>query len=173
MSDRDETLDLEELSDGRPAARHTRRAPDPAPARYRPVPELLHAAGSGARELRQADRRSDLRRQADWLFTQRDASIEEPTQNDLFRVGTASQIHKMFKLPDGSLRLIVQGLARLVLDEVTEHRPYLRARVHQAPSSSRRTTGSRSMRCCGTSRRTSSRSSRCRRCSPMTCRRWR
>src|SRR5438876_9910117 len=37
------------------------------------------------------------------VFTQRDASIEEPTQNDLFRVGTASQIHKMFKLPDGSL----------------------------------------------------------------------
>ena len=32
--------------------------------------------------------------------------------------GTASQIHKMFKLPDGSLRLIVQGLERLTLDEV-------------------------------------------------------
>ena len=67
------------------------------------------------------------------VFTQRDASIEEPQQNDLYRVGTASQIHKMFKLPDGSLRLIVQGLARLVLDEVTETRPYLRARVNQAP----------------------------------------
>jgi hypothetical protein len=32
-------------------------------------------------------------------------------------VGTASLIHKMFKLPDGSLRLIVQGLERLTLDE--------------------------------------------------------
>ena len=38
----------------------------------------------------------------------------------------------MFKLPDGSLRLIVQGLARLTLDEVTETRPYLRARVTPA-----------------------------------------
>ena len=46
--------------------------------------------------------------------------------------GTASHIHKMFKLPDGSLRLIVQGLARLTLNEVTETRPYLRARVTQA-----------------------------------------
>ena len=67
------------------------------------------------------------------VFTQRDASVEEPQQGDLYRVGTASRIHKMFKLPDGSLRLIVQGLARLTLDEVTAARPYLRARVTTAP----------------------------------------
>src|SRR2546423_12316954 len=51
------------------------------------------------------------------VFTQRDAAMEEPGQNDLYAVGTATHIHKMFKLPDGSLRLIVQGLARLRLDE--------------------------------------------------------
>src|SRR5207344_2092293 len=39
------------------------------------------------------------------VFTQRDASIEEPTINDLYTVGTLSHVHKMFKLPDGSLRL--------------------------------------------------------------------
>src|SRR5881398_3849617 len=53
------------------------------------------------------------------VFTQRDASVEEPTQDDLYSVGTATHIHKMFKLPDGSLRLIVQGLARLKLEEIT------------------------------------------------------
>ena len=47
------------------------------------------------------------------MFTQRDAPVEEPLQADLYRVGTATHIHKMFKLPDGSLRLIVQGLSRL------------------------------------------------------------
>src|ERR1041384_7552566 len=67
------------------------------------------------------------------VFTQRDASVEEPQQSDLYTVGTASHIHKMFKLPDGSLRLIVQGLARLTLDHVTETRPYLRGRVTPAP----------------------------------------
>ena len=41
----------------------------------------------------------------------------------------------MFKLPDGSLRLIVQGLTRLTLDEITETRPYLRARVTPAVES--------------------------------------
>jgi ATP-dependent Lon protease len=66
------------------------------------------------------------------VFTQRDASVDEPQQSDLYDIGTASHIHKMFKLPDGSLRLIVQGLARLRLDDVTEMRPYLRARVTPA-----------------------------------------
>src|SRR5437762_9332720 len=66
------------------------------------------------------------------VFTQRDASVEEPGQDDLYPVGTATHIHKMFKLPDGSLRLIVQGLARLTLDEIVSTQPYLRARVHTA-----------------------------------------
>jgi ATP-dependent Lon protease len=66
------------------------------------------------------------------VFTQRDAAVEEPVQDDLYPVGTATHIHKMFKLPDGSLRLIVQGLARLKLDEVVSTQPYLRARVSGA-----------------------------------------
>src|SRR6058998_2531609 len=66
------------------------------------------------------------------VFTQRDASVEEPGQADLYSVGTATHIHKMFKLPDGSLRLIVQGLARLTLEAVVASQPYLRARVSAA-----------------------------------------
>src|SRR5437868_4963993 len=66
------------------------------------------------------------------VFTQRDPGVEEPKEDDLFRVGTATHIHKMFKLPDGSLRLIVQGLARLNLEEVVSTDPYLRARVTAA-----------------------------------------
>src|SRR5438445_9067011 len=66
------------------------------------------------------------------VFTQRDAQIEEPTQADLYPVGTATHIHKMFKLPDGSLRLIVQGLARLKPESVVSTQPYVRARVSSA-----------------------------------------
>ncbi len=71
------------------------------------------------------------------VFTQRDASVEEPTQDDLHRIGTATHIHKMFKLPDGSLRLIVQGLSRLQLESITVARPYLRARVNPADDTMR------------------------------------
>src|SRR5438552_16876705 len=63
------------------------------------------------------------------VFRQRDAAIEEPARDDLYSVGTATHIHKMFKLPDGSLRLIGQGLARLKLEQIVSTQPYLRARV--------------------------------------------
>jgi ATP-dependent Lon protease len=66
------------------------------------------------------------------VFTQREAGTEEPLQEDLYPIGTATHIHKMFKLPDGSLRLIVQGLARVRLDRIVQARPYLRAAVTAA-----------------------------------------
>jgi len=66
------------------------------------------------------------------VFTQREATVEEPAQEDLYPIGTATHIHKMFKLPDGSLRLIVQGLSRVRLDRIVQTRPYLRAVVSVA-----------------------------------------
>jgi ATP-dependent Lon protease len=133
MTESDETLDLEEVSTGdRPLT-----LPDELP--ILPLRDtvlypnsfmpLAVARESSVRLIDEAISGGKLI----GVFTQRDASVEEPQQDDLYRVGTASHIHKMFKLPDGSLRLIVQGLARLTLDEVVETHPYLRARVSQAP----------------------------------------
>jgi ATP-dependent Lon protease len=66
------------------------------------------------------------------VFTQRDPAVEEPGTDDLFPIGTATHIHKMFKLPDGSLRLIVQGLTRLRLDHIVSTQPYIVAMVSSA-----------------------------------------
>ena len=66
------------------------------------------------------------------VFTQLEPGTEEPTQEELYPIGTATHIHKMFKLPDGTLRLIVQGQVRLHLDEVLGSENYIRARVSQA-----------------------------------------
>src|SRR6476660_3210508 len=63
------------------------------------------------------------------VFTQRDAARDEPHQEDLYPIGTATHLPKLFRLPDGSLRRIVQGLARIRLDDVVAVRPYLRAQV--------------------------------------------
>jgi ATP-dependent Lon protease len=67
------------------------------------------------------------------VFTQKDPTQEDPGQADLHPVGTLTHIHKMFKLPDGSLRLIVQGLTRIRLERVLATRPYLRAEVTEVP----------------------------------------
>ena len=66
------------------------------------------------------------------VFTQRDASVEEPSHDDLYSIGTLTHIHKMFKLADGSLRLIVQGLARVYLDGLASTHPYITGDVHAA-----------------------------------------
>ena len=71
------------------------------------------------------------------VFTQRDASIEEPSQDDLYPIGTLTHIHKMFKLADGSLRLIVQGLTRVHLDSLVSTHPYIEANVRAAEETSR------------------------------------
>jgi ATP-dependent Lon protease len=132
MSDRDEGLDLQELSLGdQPVAIPGELPILPLrdtvlfPNSFMP---LAVARESSVRLIDEAISAGKLI----GVFTQRDASVEEPQQADLYHVGTASHIHKMFKLPDGSLRLIVQGLARLTLDQVTETRPYLKARVTPA-----------------------------------------
>jgi ATP-dependent Lon protease len=51
----------------------------------------------------------------------------------LYRVGTLAIVHKLLKLPDGSLRIAVQGLERIRIVEYTATDPYLRARVERAP----------------------------------------
>ncbi len=71
------------------------------------------------------------------VFTQRDASTEEPSQDDLYPIGTLTHIHKMFKLADGSLRLIVQGLTRVRLDHVVQGHPFIEADVSAAEETSR------------------------------------
>ena len=133
MSERDEPLEVEELSTGdRPL-----NLPDELP--ILPLRDtvlfpnsfmpLAVARESSVRLIDEAISGGKLI----GVFTQRDATVEEPQQGDLYSIGTASHIHKMFKLPDGSLRLIVQGLARLHLDEVSTVKPYLRAHVSLAP----------------------------------------
>ncbi len=63
------------------------------------------------------------------VVTQRDPAVEEPGPQDLYGVGTAGIIHKMLKYPDGTLRLVVQGLARFRIVEAIQQTPFLKARV--------------------------------------------
>src|SRR5216683_1665903 len=63
------------------------------------------------------------------LASQRDLDKEEPNANDLYKVGTAAVIMRMLKLPDGRIRILVQGLARAQIESVDTSGEYLRARV--------------------------------------------
>ncbi|MGD8625499.1 MAG: endopeptidase La [Anaerolineae bacterium] len=67
------------------------------------------------------------------LVTSRDGKIEEPAPEDLYDVGVAAAIHRMIKAPDGTIRLLVQGVERIQIEEWTEREPYLRASVTTLP----------------------------------------
>jgi len=67
------------------------------------------------------------------IVAQRNASIEDPQPTDLYPNGTACMIHKMLKFPDGSLRLVVQGLVRIHVREFIQQKPFYRAKVEQIP----------------------------------------
>ena len=63
------------------------------------------------------------------LVAQKNLKKEIPGKDDVYRVGTASTIAKMLRFPDGSLRLLVQGISRIRIKEFTQEEPYLKATV--------------------------------------------
>ncbi len=67
------------------------------------------------------------------LFTARNPELEMPGPDDIHAVGTLAAIHRLFRAPDGTIRLLVQGLARIEIEEYLSEEPYLRARVRALP----------------------------------------
>lgn len=63
------------------------------------------------------------------LVTQRDGSVENPTIKDLFGVGTVVSIVRMLKLPDGRVKVLIQGIKRARLQEVVQEEPFLAVKV--------------------------------------------
>ncbi len=67
------------------------------------------------------------------LVASRNPDLEQPAPEDLYRYGTVGSIQRLFRAPDGTIRMIVHGLARFELGEFTGLEPYLVARVHLRP----------------------------------------
>src|SRR5438876_4483131 len=63
------------------------------------------------------------------LACQKDLDKEEPQQDDLYKVGTVAVIMRMLKLPDGRIRILVQGISRAQVESVDVSGEYLHARV--------------------------------------------
>jgi ATP-dependent Lon protease len=59
------------------------------------------------------------------LVTVRDESVETPGWDDMYDVGTAAVVHKMIRVPDGTLRILVQGIRRIRIERRVLDDPYL------------------------------------------------
>ncbi|KGO78641.1 Lon protease [Flavobacterium beibuense F44-8] len=65
------------------------------------------------------------------VVAQKDEKVEEPTANDIHKIGTVARILRVLKMPDGNTTVIIQGKKRFEIDEVTAEEPYLRATVKE------------------------------------------
>ncbi len=64
-----------------------------------------------------------------FLVAQRKLSEDDPTPKDLYKVGTVSVIMKMLKLPDGKVKILVQGLSKASIKETLQTAPYFLVKV--------------------------------------------
>src|ERR687892_109973 len=67
------------------------------------------------------------------LVTSRNSEGEAQSTEDLYEVGTSAVIHKMIRVPDGTLRVLVQGQSRIRLTSVEQTEPYLAGRFEDLP----------------------------------------
>ena len=67
------------------------------------------------------------------LVAAKHSDVEQPGWDDLYEVGTAAIVHKMLKVPDGTLRVLVQGLRRVRLESRLQDEPYLIGRFSVVP----------------------------------------
>ncbi len=63
------------------------------------------------------------------VLSQRDSNVEEPSSEDLYRIGTVARILKILKMPDGSTTAIIQGRRRFRLREMVRETPYMQGRI--------------------------------------------
>jgi ATP-dependent Lon protease len=68
-----------------------------------------------------------------FLATQKDQSVENPEPEEIYSVGTVSLILRMLKLPDGRLKILVQGKAKAMVQEYLKERPYFQVAIEVLP----------------------------------------
>jgi ATP-dependent Lon protease len=74
------------------------------------------------------------------MVASRDGELETPGPEELYDVGVVGSIARMLKVPDGTLRILVQGGQRVRLERFTQEQPYLVAQVKELPDVVRHST---------------------------------
>ena len=67
------------------------------------------------------------------MVASKDPELDTPGPDDLYRVGVAGTVARMMKVPDGTLRILVQGSERIRLVDYVSESPYLVARIEEMP----------------------------------------
>ncbi len=67
------------------------------------------------------------------LIASRNPEVDSPEPKDLYEIGTVAIVHRLFRAPDSTIRLVVQGISRFKVDEFVQTEPYLKANITLIP----------------------------------------
>ena len=67
------------------------------------------------------------------LLTQKDPGIEEPTDDDVYQVGTIGTVLQLLRLPDGTVKVLIEGLERVKIDKFIANEDFLEAEATLLP----------------------------------------
>ncbi|NLI13951.1 MAG: endopeptidase La [Peptococcaceae bacterium] len=79
----------------------------------------------------QAIEESMIRDRVIFLATQKEAQTDEPGENDIFQIGTVAEVKQLLKLPGGTIRVLVEGIARAKVRSFISDDPYFLVEVEQ------------------------------------------
>ena len=91
-----------------------------------------HSLGCWEAEVHSGPRKRALTQERQLvLAVQKSAEINEPEEGDIHRVGVLAEIKQLLKMPEGQIRVLVEGLQRVRIDEFVETEPCFRVRVQE------------------------------------------
>lgn len=67
------------------------------------------------------------------LVMQKKAEVEVPVTKDLYKIGTLGNVLQMLRLPDGTIKLLVEGLERIKISTFHDHKSYISAEIESYP----------------------------------------
>lgn len=92
-------------------------------------PTMVLHLDVGREQSVQALEKAMLTDQLIYLTTQKDVSVDNPGIDDIFEMGTLTKVKQMLKLPNGTIRVLVEGLTRAKLSHLVEEDHYLAAHL--------------------------------------------
>lgn len=96
-------------------------------------PQTLFHFDVGRQKSVKALEQAMTSRQRIFLVTQKDAKVESPQMEDLYRIGTVAKVRQILKISNDSLRVLVEGERRAILDEIVADKPFLTANISEIP----------------------------------------
>ena len=94
-------------------------------------PNMVIHLDVGREKSVQAIEEAMIQERVIFLATQKEAQTDDPGEEDIYQIGTVAEVKQLLKLPGGTIRVLVEGLARARIRKYTAQEPYFKVEIDQ------------------------------------------